>query len=1075
MTAKEKLVSWELLQVSSLLAETGSESVEKIISACGYDPYSTTDIGCYREAYKEACNRLNEWFYSEGAGIVAGPGDMFPFQSIVRNVFAVAAQAKSSNKFNKFPEQPLINDELIQKWKSRSALRSAAWISNSLVITAIECGYWDRNEKGEINVYILAMLKALYISVDSNGKSFASEALLLLVDLCKKAHSKLNSYDLAELISWSSAIDLARSWYSFFYGDQKIESPLVALDSYLVDAPIYLNEAQIAQIIEWYRIEIVEPLHMKDYFKGTKYSFEEIIKDAAIALDTTGDMNSGQYQDLWKKAVREHWKIGQQPCAFTCDQAISAVATYITQVAQTFDKKTTNPNQRLVGAKLIEYYREHKDNQDEQQVAEGAGYKFYLSFESMYQRALGKLPLPITKDQDGDEWRNAITNLCTSVPLEIRFKQIANSSNSQLNDSIEKVLRDIINSINQSIVKSIKYEKVFAHTILRRYTYAFFAAQIDGQYSEERFDSIYREPILVYIDDVVSESVTYEEIESNILIIKKLQPYIRLFTQIFTNYLVNLLGREQIEVMPENNDYFVQWKNMHSELENNGYYDEIFLIRQQMIQAFIAIEGSMLMDDEARSGFNTKAWNLLNQYDLKGKMQSAIAKEKLVGNDLLEAIFISEESGSSMLSEVMNRCGYDHMCEEDLKEFWEERKAIEEKLNDFVEMIEIGNASTQQQLIGNELIEKYKSSVAIGHPIILAAVACGYYEKTPSGKINVFITKLCDALDNAGYDKNYSIEEWAIWLKDAPSEPLTGNELLEKVRCLGDVNKTELVVRCGYFKKVETGKVISYVANFTDFYYALLHAKGISLETSEVTTDTPSPMDTINEDVIEFAGAIARITRRTVLQGWYGVEKFSEYDESEFQRALNSANECLSRLGTHQFGIHCLSLIKQVVIRTFSYDGPADQDVEDRIDQLSWMIDALVNNANIFENETLDEIADRNMSNTTDYSKSVAHSLVALLRTEVHNHFHDAEWHLTEEYEKDLTYTSEQLAFLDRGNCPSLFTAAVFSSMSAICMNPLHDELDLTKLKIWVIERVTYLMKMFPEDQKAQGRYGSWI
>ncbi len=92
--------------------------------------------------------------------------------------------------------------------------------------------------------------------------------------------------------------------------------------------------------------------------------------------------------------------------------------------------KNTNPTSRLVGSELIEYYKEHKDNEDKQQLAESAGYTYYPAFESMLLRALGKLPLPITKDQDSNDWRDAITNLCTLVPLEICFAQIANSDNS---------------------------------------------------------------------------------------------------------------------------------------------------------------------------------------------------------------------------------------------------------------------------------------------------------------------------------------------------------------------------------------------------------------------------------------------------------------------------------------------------------------------------------------------------------------------------------------------------------------------------------------------------------------------
>lgn len=56
--------------------------------------------------------------------------------------------------------------------------------------------------------------------------------------------------------------------------------------------------------------------------------------------------------------------------------------------------------------------------------------------------------------------------------------------------------------------------------------------------------------------------------------------------------------------------------------------------------------------------------------------------------------------------------------------------------------------------------------------------------------------------------------------------PLEGLDLLAKVKELGDVPKSELVRSCGYFSSKKSGEER---LNFTAFYEALLHAKGVSL------------------------------------------------------------------------------------------------------------------------------------------------------------------------------------------------------------------------------------------------------
>ena len=57
-----------------------------------------------------------------------------------------------------------------------------------------------------------------------------------------------------------------------------------------------------------------------------------------------------------------------------------------------------------------------------------------------------------------------------------------------------------------------------------------------------------------------------------------------------------------------------------------------------------------------------------------------------------------------------------------------------------------------------------------------------------------------------------------------PIEPLIGDVLLEKIKEVGDVSKSDLVRACGY---VSTKKDAGERLNYTAFYEALLEAKGV--------------------------------------------------------------------------------------------------------------------------------------------------------------------------------------------------------------------------------------------------------
>jgi hypothetical protein len=70
----------------------------------------------------------------------------------------------------------------------------------------------------------------------------------------------------------------------------------------------------------------------------------------------------------------------------------------------------------------------------------------------------------------------------------------------------------------------------------------------------------------------------------------------------------------------------------------------------------------------------------------------------------------------------------------------------------------------------------------------------------------------------------------------APFAPLTGADLMAKVKDLGDASKTDLARACGYFSIKKDG---AERINFTAFYEALLEAKGVSLGEGDSSAGKP--------------------------------------------------------------------------------------------------------------------------------------------------------------------------------------------------------------------------------------------
>ena len=98
---------------------------------------------------------------------------------------------------------------------------------------------------------------------------------------------------------------------------------------------------------------------------------------------------------------------------------------------------------------------------------------------------------------------------------------------------------------------------------------------------------------------------------------------------------------------------------------------------------------------------------------------------------------------------------------------------------------------------------------------------------------------------------------------------LTGSELLAKVKELGDCNKTDIVRACGY---VKDDKVC-----FTQFYEALLEAKGISL----ATTGKKAGRKLSYKTKVQFNGNL-------MVGSAYITEAFKPGDEFEIKVSRNS-------------------------------------------------------------------------------------------------------------------------------------------------------------------------------------------
>jgi hypothetical protein len=70
--------------------------------------------------------------------------------------------------------------------------------------------------------------------------------------------------------------------------------------------------------------------------------------------------------------------------------------------------------------------------------------------------------------------------------------------------------------------------------------------------------------------------------------------------------------------------------------------------------------------------------------------------------------------------------------------------------------------------------------------------------------------------------------------KKKKSEPLTGDQLLQKIETIGDAGKEDLAKACGYVTQTKNGQER---INLMKFYNAILEAKGIELDATTTSSN----------------------------------------------------------------------------------------------------------------------------------------------------------------------------------------------------------------------------------------------
>jgi len=182
----------------------------------------------------------------------------------------------------------------------------------------------------------------------------------------------------------------------------------------------------------------------------------------------------------------------------------------------------------------------------------------------------------------------------------------------------DKACKDLVEEIFLSAKRDDNPLKL---QYLRNFTSAFYLATARGQQNEEiekAFDKEFRYPTWVGTDDMLAQLLGKDAYFEQVAEAQEMCRYIELTVHLYTNRLLNLAQDRGLEAAFDESA-INQLKDLHQQFEEQKMFDEIAVIRYQLIQQILADTPDILFDEAAHRVFTIDAYDMLNEINTKAR------------------------------------------------------------------------------------------------------------------------------------------------------------------------------------------------------------------------------------------------------------------------------------------------------------------------------------------------------------------------------------------------------------------------------------------------------------------------
>ena len=218
------------------------------------------------------------------------------------------------------------------------------------------------------------------------------------------------------------------------------------------------------------------------------------------------------------------------------------------------------------------------------------------------------------------QWRQRQVTISQCAAMAHRFVEVLDNMDDHNTDAAQNFIERLKlagQEFNKAVEQSCtEDDKAFKLSYLRNFTHANYLWSTRRKETYDEFLEYFTFRIWGIGDAILRNAIGDNTCNAEIKEAAKMDRYMELTVHIYCNHLFNLATDANLDVV-EDEQLLAEFKILHMEYEDKKFFDEIAVIRYQLIHSVMADVVDLWGDEAAQRVFMVDAYDLLNEFNTK--------------------------------------------------------------------------------------------------------------------------------------------------------------------------------------------------------------------------------------------------------------------------------------------------------------------------------------------------------------------------------------------------------------------------------------------------------------------------